>query len=202
MTTSRPLTLAALALTTTLTMSACSSTSNSPSGNDSTPATASPSPTAAESNAPTVPADWQTVKLGDVAELSVPPDWTIDSANASLRTLAAPVDKSGFPPSSATVGVGNLAGGDETEQFDWMANRDMKTNYAGYSPKRLPDEVINGTTFYRIQFESGGAWSDVYGTVTPDGEYSIGIEWKSLKTIDRKQAEAIWRPVMPTFKML
>lgn len=83
-----------------------------------------------------------------------------------------------------------------------MANRDMKTNYARYSPKRLPDEVINGTTFYRLQFESESHWYEVYGTVTPDAKYSIGIEWKFLKTLDRKEAEAIWSPVMPTFKML
>lgn len=202
MTMSRPLTLASLALVTTLTMTACSSSNDDPSGNDSAPATASASPTATEPSAPTVPADWQTVTLRDVAELSVPPDWTIDSTNASLHTLAAPKDTSGFPPASATVGVNSLAGGDQSDAIESSAKWVMKNDYAGSTNlKRLPDEVINGTTFYRIQFESAGAWSDVYGTVTPDAEHHIVIEWKSLKVIGRNDAEAVWRPVMPTFKM-
>ena len=149
-----------------------------------------------------MPSDWQTVALDDVAEISVPSDWTVKSTTDALDTLQAPEDKVGFPPGSATAGVGNLAGGDEKKQLEWMANRQLKTNYAGYNPKRLPDEKINGTTFYRLQFESDAEWYDVYGTVTHDGEYSIVLEWKFLKTLDRKQAEAIWSPVMPTFKML
>lgn len=200
MTTSRPLALAALALATTLTVSACSSSNEEP-AEDPTTAPASSTPTA-ESSAPTVPSDWQTVQLEQVAELSVPPEWTVKSLNASQHTLSAPKDAIGFPPGSAIAAAGNLAGGDQAEQFEWMANRDIKTNYARYNPKRLPDEVINGTTFYRLQFESKAEWYDVYGTVTPDGEYSIGIEWKFDKTISRKEAEAIWSPVMPTFKML
>lgn len=202
MTSSRPLTLAALALSTIMTMSACSSQSDDPTGNP-TAGSASPTPTNAASSTPTVPADWQTVGLREVAELSVPADWAIKPTTASLQTLEAPKDKSGLIPGWATVGLGNLTGGDEKEAFDWSVERDMKTNYAEYTNlKRLPDEVINGTTFYRLQFESPSHWYDVYGTVTPDAEYSIGVEWKFLKTNGRKQAEAIWSPVMPTFKML
>lgn len=200
MTTSRPLALAALALATTLAVSACTSSNEKPAG-DPTPTSGSPSPTA-DATAPTVPSDWQTVALEDVAEISVPSDWTVKSTTDALDTLEAPKDKVGFPPGSATVAVGNLAGGDEEEQLEWMANRQLKTNYADYNPKRLADEEINGTTFYRLQFESEAEWYDLYGTVTPDGEYSIVFEWKFLKTLDRKQAEAIWSPVMPTFKML
>lgn len=200
MTTSRPLALAALALAATLTASACSS--NETPTADPTNASESPSPVA-ESSAATVPSDWATADLDGVAEISVPSDWTVKSTGDALDTLQAPKDAVGFPPGSATVGVGNLAGGDQSEQLEWMANRELKTNYAGYTNlERLPNEIINGTTFFRLQFEDGADWYDLYGTVTPDGEYSIVFEWKFLKTLDRKQAEAIWSPVMPTFKML
>ena len=200
MTTSRPLAFAALALAATLTVSACSS--NEKPTADPTNASESPSPVA-ESSAATVPSGWQPVDLDGSAEISVPPDWTVKSTGDALDTLRAPDDAVGFPPGSATVGVGNLAGGDQKEGLEWMANRQLKTNYAGYTNlKRLPDEVINGTKFYRLQAENGADWYDVYGTVTPDGEYSIVLEWKFLKSLDRKQAEAIWSPVMPTFKML
>lgn len=200
MTTSRPFALATLALAVTLAVSACSS--NEKPTADPTSASETPSPVA-ESSAATVPSGWQTVDLDGVAEISIPPDWTIKSTGDALDTLRAPKDAVGFPPGSATVGVGNLAGGDQKEQLEWMANRQLKTNYAGYTNlKRLPDEAINGTTFYRLQLENSGDWYDVYGTVTPDGEHSIVFEWKFLKTLDRKEAEAVWSPVMPTFKML
>jgi hypothetical protein len=60
----------------------------------------------------------------------------------------------------------------------------------GKTDKRDPNEVINGTTFYRLQFESEAEWYDVYGTVTPDAEHQIVVEWKFHKTIVRKEAEA------------
>lgn len=202
MTTSRLLTLTALALATTLTASACSPSGENPSGSDPTSTSASSSPTASESSVATVPADWQTVELGQVAELSVPSDWTVKSTNDSLHTLQAPKDKVGFPPGSATVGINSLAGGKQGTKLESSARWVMENDYAGYKPKRLPNEVINGTDFYRIQFESESEWYDVYGTVTPDAEQHIVIEWKFLKTLDRKQAEAVWGPVMPTFKML
>ncbi|GGR43916.1 hypothetical protein J2S40_004185 [Nocardioides luteus] len=132
----------------------------------------------------------------------MPPDWTIDATNASLQTLEAPKDATGFPPGRGGIGVGSLAGGDQAEQFDWVAKHAKENDYAGYDNfKRLPDEVINGTKFFRFQFDSEAVWWDVYGTVTADGEHSILIEWQFDKTIDRKQAEDIWSPVMPTFKM-
>lgn len=150
-----------------------------------------------------MPSDWQTVALEDVAEISVPPDWTVKSSTDALDTLSAPKDAVGFPPGSATVGVGNLAGGDQAEQLEWVAKHAKENDYAGYANlKRLPNEVINGTAFYRFQYESDAYWFDAYGTVTPDGEYNIVFEWQFDKTITRKQAEAIWSPVMPTFKML
>ncbi|MBB3087968.1 hypothetical protein [Nocardioides albus] len=200
MMTSRPLSFAALAIAATLTVSACSS-GEKPTADPTNPSE-SPSPVA-ESSAATVPSDWQTVDLDGVAEISVPPDWTVKSTGDALDTLQAPKDSVGFPPGSATVGVGNLAGGDQSEQLERSANYELKTTYAGYTNlKRLPNEVINDTTFFRLQFEGGADWYDVYGTVTPDGEYSIVFQWKFMKTLDRKQAEAIWSPVMPTFKML
>ena len=197
---SRPLTLAAIILTTSLVGSGCSSSADGPRERP-TSASESPSPTA-EPSSPSVPSDWQTVALTHVAEISVPSDWTVKSTGDALDTLQAPKDKVGFPPGAATINVGNLAGGDEKKQLEWMANRQLKTDYANYHPKRLPNEVINGTTFYRLQFENESDLYDVYGTVTPDGEYGIVVEWKFMKTVNRKQAEAIWSPVMPTFKML
>jgi hypothetical protein len=201
MTTSRPPALAALALATALTVSACSSSNQTP-AEDPTSASASPSPTA-ESSAPTVPSDWKTVALEDVAEISVPSDWTVKSTTDALDTLRAPKGELGFSPGSATVAVGNLAGGDQADELEWVAKHSMENDYAGYTNlKRLPDEVINGTTFYRLQFESGTFWFDAYGTVTPDAEYHIRIAWQFDKTISRKQSEAVWSPVMPTFSML
>ncbi|MFJ9392070.1 hypothetical protein ACIRON_24825 [Nocardioides sp. NPDC101246] len=190
-----------MAIAAALTAAACSSANEDPAG-EPTSASASPSSTA-ESTAPTVPSDWQTVALEDVAEISVPADWTVKSSTDALDTLSAPKDAVGFPPGSATVGVGNLAGGDQADQLEWVAKRAMENDYAGYANlKRLPNEVINGTSFYRFQYESDAYWFDAYGTVTPDGEYNIVFEWQFDKTISRKQAEAIWGPVMPTFKML
>lgn len=201
MTTSRPHRLAALALVTTLTLSACASTSNN-STDDPSSASASPSPSVSESAAPSVPTDWQTVDLRDVAEISVPPDWTVKTTTPKLHHLSAPKDMTGFPPGKATVGVGSLPGGDQENALESSAKWAMETDYAGYNPKRLPNEVINGTTFYRLQFDSEAVWYDVYGTVTPDGEYNIEFDWEADKVIDRKEAEAIWSAVMPTFKML
>lgn len=199
MTTSRPLALAALATATVLTLSACSSATQTPVED---PTSASPSPTT-ESSAPAVPSDWQAVALEDVAEISVPPDWTVRSTTDALDTLRAPKGEVGFSPGSATVVVGNLAGGDEATELEWVAKHSMENDYAGYDNlKRLPDEVINGTTFYRLQFESDADWFDVYGTVSPDAESHIRIAWQFGKTISREDAEAIWSPVMPTFKML
>lgn len=141
--------------------------------------------------------------LRQVAELHVPPDWTIDATNASLQTLEAPKDATGFPPGRSGIGVGSLAGGDQAEQLEWVAKHARENDYADYTNfKRLPNETINGTPFFRLQFESEAVWWDVYGTVTPDGEHSILIEWQFDKILTRKQAEAIWSPVMPTFKML
>jgi hypothetical protein len=201
MTTSRPLVIAALAIATVLTAAACSSSNESP-AEDPTSASASPSsPT--DPSTPTVPSDWQTVALEDVAEISVPADWTVKSSTDALDTLSAPKDAVGFPPGSATVGVGNLAGGDQAEQLEWVAKHAKENDYAGYANlKRLPNEVINGTPFYRFQYESDAYWFDAYGTVTPDGEYNIVFEWQFDKTMSRKEAEAIWSPVMPTFEML
>lgn len=199
MTTSRPLALAVLALATTLAVSACSSSNQTPT-EEPTSVSASPS---AESSAPAVPSDWQTVALEDVAEISVPSDWTVKSATDALDTLRAPKGEVGFSPGSATVSVGNLAGGDQAEELEWTAKHSMENDYSGYdSLKRLPDEVINGTPFYRLQFESEAYWFDVYGTVTPDAEYHVRVAWKFSKSISRKEAEAVWSPVMPSFKML
>lgn len=200
MTTSRPVALAALALMTSLAVSACSSSNETPAEDPKT-ASASPSPTT-ESSAPTVPADWQTVGLDDVAEISVPSDWTIKSTTGALHTLQAPKDAVGLPPGSATVGVNNLAGGDQADELEESAKYVMENDYASYNPKRLPNEVINGATFYRLQFESEAEWYDIYGTVTADAEHHIVFEWRFDKMISRKEAEAIWSPVMPTFKLL
>lgn len=198
MTTSRPLTLAALALTTILTVSACSS-SQTPAKD---PSTASASPSSSEPSAPTVPSDWQAVALDNVAEISVPSNWTIESTNDSIHTLKPPKGAVGFLPGWATVNVGNLAGGDQAEELEESAKWAMENDYAGRNAKRLPNEVIDGTDFFRLQFESETEWYDVYGTVTPDAEHQIVFEWKFDKTIGRKEAEAIWSPVMPTFRML
>jgi hypothetical protein len=198
MTTSRPLTLAAFALTTILTVSACSSNQTPP--ND--PSTASASPSSSEPSDSTVPSDWQSVVLDSVAEISVPSNWTIESTNDAIHTLKPPKGAAGFLPGWATVNVGNLAGGDQAEELEESANWAIETDYAGRNPKRLPDEVIDGTNFFRLQFESETEWYDVYGTVTPDAEHQIVFEWKFDKTIGREEAEAIWSPVMPTFKML
>lgn len=200
MTTSRRLTLAALTLTTALIFSACSASNEEPAG-DPTPASASPSPTN-DSSTPTVPADWTTVELRHAAEISIPSDWTVKSTTDALHTLQPPKDKVGFPPGSGTVGVNGLAGGNQADELESAATWVIENDYAGYKPKRLPNEVINGTDFYRLQFESEADWYDVYGTVTPDAEQHIVVEWKFLKTLDRKQAEAIWRPTMSTFEML
>ncbi|MEI7056255.1 hypothetical protein WBG06_10600 [Nocardioides sp. CCNWLW239] len=202
MTTSRPLALAALALATTMTMAACSSSNGSPAEEPTTSSSATASPTTA-SSAPTVPSDWQTVTLRDVAELSVPSDWNVKSLNASQHTLNAPLDASGLPAATGIASAGNLAGGDPEKALESAAKWSMENDYSGYSNlKRLPNEVINGTTFYRLQLESEATWFDVYGTVTPDAEYHILIEWRADKIIDRQEAEAIWSPVMPTFRML
>lgn len=201
MTTSRPLAFAALALTTALIMSACSS-SNTPAEDPTASASASASP-ATESSAPTVPSDWQTVALREVAALSVPSDWAVKSLNSSQHTLQAPLDATGFPPATGIASAGNLAGGDPEGELESAAKWSMENDYSGYSNlKRLPNEIVNGTNFYRLQFESEATWFDVYGTVTPDAEYHILIEWRADKILDRKEAEAIWSPVMPTFKML
>lgn len=201
MTTSRPLALAALTLATALTMSACS-TSNKTPAEEPPSASTSPSPTA-ESSVPTVPSDWQTVALEDVAEISVPSDWAVKSTTDALDTLRAPKSDIGFSPGSATVAVGNLAGGDQAEELEWVAKHSMEKDYAGYANlKRLPDEVINGIAFYRLQFESDAYWFDAYGTVTADAEYHVRVAWQFDKTTSRKEAEKIWSPVMPTFKML
>lgn len=150
-----------------------------------------------------MPAGWQTVDLRGVAEISVPADWSVQPTGDSLTTLEAPKDAVGFPPGSATVGVGNLAGGDQGEELEWVAKHAMENDYAGYTNlNRRPNEVINGTTFYRFQYESDAYWFDTYGTVTPDAEYNIVFDWQFDKTMSRKEAEAIWSPVMPTFKML
>lgn len=140
--------------------------------------------------------------LDSVAEISVPSNWTIESTNDSIHTLKPPKGAAGFLPGWATVNVGNLAGGDQSEELEESAKWAMENDYAGRNAKRLPNEVIDGTNFFRLQFESESEWYDVYGTVTQDAEHQIVFEWKFDKTIDRKEAEAIWSPVMPTFKML
>lgn len=186
-----------------MTMAACSSSNGTPVEDPTaSSSSASASPTA-EPSAPSAPSGWQAVALRGVAELSVPSDWAVKSLNASQHTLHAPLDATGFPPATGVVSAGNLAGGDPKKELESSAKWSMENDYSGYSNlKRLPNEVINGTTFYRLQFESEATWFDVYGTVTPDAEYHILIEWRADKIIDRKEAEAIWTPVMPTFKML
>lgn len=68
---------------------------------------------------------------------------------------------------------------------------------------RLPDETINGALFYHFRYETDTEWGDMYGTVTPDIEYQVTIEWSVMKsTSSRADEDAMIKQIMPTFKLL
>ncbi|MGH8078836.1 MAG: hypothetical protein ACREPE_16165, partial [Lysobacter sp.] len=157
-----------------------------------------------EPSGPEVPADWQVASV-DVAQLQVPPDWTISSSGDLSLTVRAPEDAIGISPGAATFQGGVHAGeGDDAAAVDALAALEEKALADDVQNlKRLPNETIDGSIFYHFQGDTGREWEDHYGTVVPGGDHHVTVTWRFTKTdIDRKGAEALIAQIMPTYRTL
>lgn len=121
------------------------------------------------------------------------------------QTMRAPKDSIGISPGAGNILAGPHAGeGDGESAVNALAvlredalAKDLK------DLKRLPNETINGSTFYHFQGEDDHTWQDHYGTVLPGGDDRVTISWDFNKAdIDRKGAAALIAQIMPTYKVL
>lgn len=119
--------------------------------------------------------------------------------------MRAPEDAIGISPGAAILQGGVHAGeGDDEAAVDALAALEEKALADDVQNlKRLPNETINGSTFYHFQGDTGHEWEDHYGTVVPGGDHSVTVTWRFTKSdIDRKGAEALIAQIMPTYKVL
>lgn len=117
--------------------------------------------------------------------------------------MRAPEDAIGISPGAAIFQGGVHAGeGDGEAAVDALAALEEKALADDVQNlKRLPNETINGSTFYHFQGDTGHEWEDHYGTVVPGGDHSVTVTWRFTKSdIDRKGAEALIAEIMPTYK--
>lgn len=205
MRTFRAITLAALALAVAGAAVGCGSEAPTPDPTKGPSASENPGgTTGSESDGPAVPSDWK-VASADVAQLQVPPDWTVTSNADQTQTMRAPKDSIGVSPGSGNIVAGPHAGdGDGESAVNALADlrqdelaRDLK------NLKRLPNETINGSIFYHFQGEDEYTWQDHYGTVVPGGDDRVSMSWDFNKSdIDRKGADTLIEPIMATYEVL
>lgn len=208
MKTSRAITIAALATSLSIVLAGCGSDegpatdpTKSTSANSTSEASPGPSP-----SDPTVPADWQVASV-DVAQLQVPSDWTLNSNRKQSQTMRAPKNSVGLSPGSGGLMADAYgADGDLKEAVEGLAklvHGQLKEDSSLTKIERLPDETINGTSFYHFRAETEFTWQDHYGTVASTTRDQVTVTWEFNKSdIDRKGAETLITPIMATYKTL
>lgn len=198
MTTSRTLRIAPLALATVLLLTSCGSQEPDPSGDPSRGGASESTPSE------TTTAGWQEVEI-DVAQIRMPPDWSIIDQGPDSASFAAAKDQVGLSPGSGTMGIGvNSPSGDLKADIERATASHLETYRDDpnmRNVKRLPDLTTNGATFSHVQWEVGQSWDSEYVTVTPDGEYVVTVRWGFTKSgLDRKGSQDLIDPVMETFE--
>lgn len=202
MRTSRAIAIAALTLVTATGITGCGNDTPTPEPTTDVSGSATTEPSG--SSGPEVPADWQVASV-EVAQLQVPANWNIRSSGDLSLSMRAPEDAIGISPGAAIFQGGVHAGeGDGEAAVDALAALEEKALADDVQNlKRLPNETINGSTFYHFQGDTGHEWEDHYGTVVPGGDHSVTVTWRFTKSdIDRKGAEALIAEIMPTYKAL
>lgn len=205
MTTSRALGIATLALTTVMTLAGCGSQGTDPAGNPT--GEESTSKQASESSAgDAIPADWQEVKI-EVAQIHLPPDWTVLNQREGSASFAAAKDNLGLIPGSGTMGYGvNSPSGDVKADIESATESRLETYRSDpnrTNVKRLPDVTINGALFSHFQWEVGQSWNSEYVTVTADDQSVVTVGWGFNKSgLDRKGSQELIDPVMETFELV
>lgn len=186
-----------------LSMAGCGSDEPSSDPDESVTASSSAS-TGAGAEEPEIPSNWQVASV-DVAQLQVPPDWTLSSTRDASQTMAAPKDSIGLSPGSGNILADPNPGGGEGEDAvdEWADLREKSLSGDLKNLERLPNERINGSVFYHFRGEGDGTWEDHYGAVVPGGDRRITITWRfNQADIDRKGAEALIAEIMPTYQVL
>ena len=201
---SRAMTIASLTLTAVAALTACGA-DNSPTKGTATNSASSDSDgtSPSETSGLDVPADWQSASV-EVAQLHVPPDWTLSSSGDLSLTARAPKDSVGISPGGATFQGGVHAGsGDGEAAVEALADLEEKPLTEDVQNlKRLPNETINGSIFYHFQGDTAYEWEDHYGTVVPGGDRRVTVTWRFTKAdIDRNGAEALIDQIMPTYEV-
>lgn len=199
MTTSRTLGIATLALATVLMLTGCGSQEPDPSGDPTSAGTSE------SADGATVPADWQEVKI-DVAQIHMPPEWSILNQRANAASFAAAKDELGLIPGSGTMGSGvNSPSGDVKADIEHATESRLETyrnDPNRKNVKRLADVTINDVPFSHFQWEVGQRWNSEYVTVTPDGQSVITVGWGFSKSgLDRDGSQKMIDPVMETFEL-
>lgn len=206
MRTSRTIPIASLAIALSIILVGCGNDNEGPGTDPATAPSSSEASTSPSSSVPSVPADWQVASV-NVAQLQVPPDWTLSSNRKQSQTMRAPTNSVGLSPGSGGLMAGAYgADGDLSDAVEGLAelvHDQLKGDSSLANLERLPDETINGTLFYHFRAETEFTWQDHYGTVAATTRDQVTVTWEFNKSdIDRKGAEALIAPVMATYEVL
>lgn len=153
-----------------------------------------------------MPDGWKAASA-KVAQLHVPPNWELDSYADQAQTMIAPENEVGLSPGSGEIMVG-VYGADENleeaiEGLAKLVHDQLKRDSSLTNLERLPDETINGTLFFHFRAETEYTWQDHYGTVVSTTRDQVTVTWQFNKSdIDRKDAEALFAPIMATYEVL
>ena len=203
MRTSRSIATITLATALSVVLTACG-TSEGPDAkptSESSAAEASPSAVA-----PSVPAGWKAASV-EIAQFHAPADWDIEPGGKQILSLVAPKSEIGLSPGAGHVSADVYsADGEIQAELDGLAklaHDQFKADPSLTKLERLPNETINGSSFYHFRAESEFTWEDHYATLVPDAGMQVAVTWKFNKSdVDRKGAEALIGPIMATYEVL